>query len=56
MSEPPVPNDVRETFASLTAEPEDASAIAARGQSVLTEEEAGKFCNHLSASLKAMLD
>lgn len=43
MSEPPVPDDVRETFASLTAELEDASAIAAQGQSVLTEEEAGKF-------------
>jgi hypothetical protein len=43
MSEPPVPNEVRETFAGLAAEPEDASAIAAQAQSVLTEEEAGKF-------------
>lgn len=56
MSEPPVPDDVRETFASLTAELEDASAIAAQAQSVLTEEEAGKFCNRLNSSLKAMLD
>ncbi len=56
MSEPPVPDDVRETFASLTAELEDASAIAAQAQSVLTEEEAGKFCNRRNSSLKAMLD
>lgn len=49
-----IPDDIRQAFAELTGRFEDASAIAACGQSVRTRSAAMRQTARLAASLRKM--
>jgi hypothetical protein len=51
MAEPAVPDDVRERFAELTGDLEDAALIASRGQSIRTVVTARRCADRLDAAL-----
>ena len=51
-----VSDDVREAFARLTGNLEDASAIAAEAQGALQPTDAKASCSQLAKALRAMLE
>ena len=55
MAEPIVPDTVRESFADLTGELEDAALVASQGQSVRTPDAARQCADDLVACIENML-